>query len=74
MIDVIISFLQNPNPTQESFDKIKNRIKEMRTSGLSKSGEFSLNNIVFKELRNQGWLDRIDNHFKNVQDKNLSLS
>jgi hypothetical protein len=74
MIDVIISFLQNPKPTQDSFESIKKRIKNMRTSGLSEVGEFSLNNIVFKELRNQGWLDRINHHFKKTQDKDLSLS
>lgn len=74
MVDLIVSFLENPNPSRESYDGIKDRLKNMRQSGLSRGGEFDINNVVFKELRNQGWLDRMTDHWHKIQDRKLSLN
>lgn len=41
--------------------KIKDKIKKMRQSGLDKSGEFSAENLAFKFLRNNGYLERLGN-------------
>ena len=30
-----------------------------RKEGLSKAGEFSIENLVFKNLRNEGWIERL---------------
>ena len=30
-----------------------------RKDGLAKEGEFSIENLVFKRLRNTGWLERL---------------
>jgi hypothetical protein len=45
----------------------------MRSAGLKKSGEFSVENLVFKELRNLGYLDKINDYIKSSQDQRLSL-
>ena len=45
----------------------------MRIAGLKQSGEFSIENIVFKELRNLGYIDHINDHITSNQDKDLSL-
>jgi hypothetical protein len=45
----------------------------MRSSGLKKSGEVSIENMVFKELRNRGYLDKMNEYIKSTQDKRLSL-
>jgi len=45
----------------------------MRTAGLKRAGEFSTENLVFKELRNQGYLDKMVNYMTSRQDKELSL-
>jgi hypothetical protein len=39
--------------------KLKNKILEMRKEGLSRSGEFSVENLVFKKLRNEGYIEKI---------------
>jgi predicted nucleotidyltransferase len=47
----------------ESFIKkhevLKNKIKKYRQSGLDKSGEFGVENLVFKILRNTGYLEKM---------------
>ena len=53
--------------------KMKTRIKNMRDSAIQKAGEFSVENLVFKELRNRGILDKMSDHIRNLQDKKLSL-
>ena len=30
-----------------------------RKEGLSETGEFSIENLVFKNLRNEGWIERL---------------
>lgn len=58
---------------QSAVDAIKNRIKTMRAAAIAQGGEFSLENLVFKELRNQGYLDKLNDYEKSKQDKKLSL-
>lgn len=48
-------------------------IKRMRKSGLASKGEFSTENLVFKMLRNKGWLAKLDQHTNNITDKELSI-
>jgi hypothetical protein len=52
---------------------IKAKITAARGPAIAKGGEFSLENLVFKELRNQGYIDKIDMYVKSEQDKALSL-
>lgn len=52
---------------------IKDKIKKMRRSGLEKGGEFSIENLAFKYLRNHGYIGRVMELRKNAIDKNLSL-
>ena len=39
--------------------KLKKKILDMRKEGLSRSGEFSVENLVFKKLRNEGYIEKI---------------
>jgi len=57
-----------------SFKTLKDKIKNMRVAGLKKSGEFSYENLVFKELRNSGYLDRMNDHMDQMKDASLSLN
>ena len=41
--------------------KLKKKIIETRREGLSKGGEFSVENLVFKKLRNEGYIEKIIN-------------
>jgi len=50
-----------------------NDIKRMRRSGLERDGEFSTENLVFKMLRSQGWIEKLSEHINNLQDQELSI-
>ena len=69
-IDTLIS----TNAEDESFSKLKEKFKNMRTSGLKKIGEFSMENLIFKELRNRGVIDRMSQYLQSRQDEKLSLT
>ena len=68
-----INTLIDTNADDASFETLKKKFREMRTAGLKRAGEFSTENLVFKELRNQGDLDRMVNYIRSRQDKELSL-
>ncbi|WNL51075.1 hypothetical protein SCREM2_gp156 [Synechococcus phage S-CREM2] len=55
------------------FKKLKGRLKFMRQSAIEKGGETATENLVFKELRNRGYLDKINKHVRDLEDKDLSL-
>ena len=61
------------NPSEESLEAMLERIYDMRQAGLDKKGEFSEENIVFKILRSQGYLDRIKDAARKVYDAERSL-
>lgn len=49
--------------------KVWKRIKDARQSGLQKEGEYSVENLVFKLLRRNGYVERILNVKKKAYDK-----
>ena len=53
--------------------KLIDKIKRMRKAGLEKSGEFSVENLVFKRLRNEGLIGKLMDVKKEGIDKELSL-
>ena len=57
----------------DSVDKIKDRIKKMRKAGLEKGGEYSVENLVFKTIRNNGYLEKLSSEKTSIIDKDLSL-
>lgn len=55
------------------YNKIKNKIKKYRQTGLSKEGEYSIENLVFKVLRNTGYLKKMIDLKNEYLTKELSL-
>lgn len=68
-----IESMVSSNASDESFTKLKEKFKTMRSAGLKKAGEFSVENLVFKELRNLGYLDKVNDYIVSRQDQSLSL-
>ena len=56
------------------FKKLKGRLKFMRSSAIEKGGETATENLVFKELRNRGYLDKINKHVETWKIKTYHLS
>ena len=62
--------------SDEKLNKIKElnqKISNYRKAGLTKEGEFSLENLVFKTLRNRGLIDKLRDSESKVEDKELSV-
>lgn len=60
IIDELSKYVDKDN-FMERYEKIKNKIKHFRQSGLEKGGEFSNENIAFKILRNSGYIEKLYN-------------
>jgi predicted nucleotidyltransferase len=54
-------------------EKLKNKIKKYRQAGLDSEGEFSTENLVFKMLRNGGYLDQLSNLKFQAYDSDMSI-
>lgn len=72
-IDKLEERLKNGEDIVMELKKLKDKIKNMRKNGLYKEGEYSTENLVFKVLRNSGYLEKIINLKNNNVDQNLSL-
>jgi hypothetical protein len=68
-----IDNLINSNADIKILKKLKDKFREMRAAGIKKSGEYSIENLVFKELRNLGYIQKIKDYIDSRQDKDLSL-
>ena len=66
-------FLRDEVADGETAEKLMKKLKQMRMAGLQKEGEFSVENQVFKKLRNEGYIGKLVNMRKKGEDKKLSL-
>ena len=73
MVEKIDELIENEANDTDVLRKLQKRIRDMRASAIQQGGEFALENLVFKELRNLGYLDKLSTHIKNLEDTNLSL-
>lgn len=73
MVEKIDDLIDNEADDPDVLRKLQKRIRDMRASAIQQGGEFALENLVFKELRNRGYLDKLSNHIKHLEDTNLSL-
>jgi hypothetical protein len=69
-----IDFLiDNRADDRAAFEKLKDKLRDMRASAIQRGGEFAVENLVFKELRNRGYLDKMSEHLRNLKDTSLSI-
>lgn len=76
-IDEVIESSKEDDDIDESMlaiEKLEEKLKKYRTSGLEKNGEYSYENLVFKFLRRNGYIGKLFDFQNELQDKNLSLS
>ena len=57
----------------EILKKCKNKLSKYRVCGLQKGGEYSDENLVFKVLRRNGYIEKLINFKNDLLDKELSL-
>lgn len=66
---LIINQVTDPN----TIEKMGDKLWRYRKSGLSDVGEFSVENLVFKTLRNNGYIEKFKSYVADTVDQNLSL-
>lgn len=64
----------NYEASQNVADIIRNKIKRLRRCGLAEKGIYSTENIVFKTLRNNGYIKKILDLKTNSYDKLMSMN
>ena len=77
-MDIIDGVLENAEDEDLSeaiklVKKYREKLRKYRTCGLEKEGEYSYENLVFKFLRRNGYLAKLENFKNEITDKKLSL-
>ena len=65
--------INDKEATSEDVVNYINDIYEVRKDGIANDGEYSQGNLIFKELRNKGYLDNLKELRKELKGKELSL-
>ena len=75
IIDDLIDSIQDDDveTAKELIQKYKDKLKKYRTCGLEKGGEFSNENLVFKILRRNGYIEKLHNLSSKIIDDKLSM-
>jgi hypothetical protein len=61
------------NIDDQTMKSFKETLKDMRSNSIENEGEFGQGNLIFKELRNLGYLEKINQYIRSKQDQRLSL-
>jgi len=75
IIDKLIDNVKDEDfdDAKKLIDKYNDKLRKYRTCGLQKDGEYSEENLVFKVLRRNGYLEKIRNLKDELTDKKLTL-
>lgn len=75
IIDGLIDNIQDEDPDEikSLVKKYKEKLKKFRNCGLEKVGEMSLENLVFKLLRRNGYIEKLYDTPTEIIDKKLSM-
>ena len=75
IIDGVVDNIEDENPDEikSLVKKYKEKLKKFRSCGLEKGGEMSLENLVFKLLRRNGYIEKLYDVPTEIIDKKLSM-
>jgi hypothetical protein len=68
-----IDYLVGLEDKRKSLEITKDKIMKMRKSGLERKGEFAEENLIFKTLRNTGYIGKLNDIIRNEYDRSVSL-
>jgi len=60
-------------PSKDQIDQLFSRLRTLRQNGLENGGEFSVENLTYKVLRAEGYLDKLFDQRRKAVDDDLSL-
>jgi hypothetical protein len=76
IIDGVIENIEDEDleTAKEILSKYKDKLKKYRTCGLEKGGEYSTENLVFKILRRNGYIEKLHDASIGLLDDRLSMN
>ena len=74
LIDSLIKSSESGKDVSKDVDDVKTKLKQFRQSGLEKGGEYSYENLTFKLLRRNGYIEKLMGIKKGIQNKKLSVA
>ena len=76
IIDGVVDNIEDEDPDEikSLVKKYKEKLKKFRNCGLEKGGEMSLENLVFKLLRRNGYVEKLYELPTEIIDKKLSMN
>ncbi len=74
IIDDLVKKSEDGKDVSNDVDDIKSKIKQFRQSGLESGGEYSYENLTFKLLRRNGYIQKLLDIKKGITNKKLSVS
>lgn len=78
IIDIVIEDIESGDEDLENglekITKVKDKLKKYRGCGLERDGEYSYENLVFKFLRRNGYIQKLFDFQNNLVDDRLSLA
>ena len=69
----LVNHIDEYENASEEVEKYIDDIYDIRQEGIAEEGEFSIKNLVFKEVRNKGYLDNLKELKTELESKELSL-
>lgn len=73
LIDHLVSAKERGIDVTNYIDEVKRKLKRFRQSGLDKGGEYSYENLTFKLLRRNGYIEKLIELKKKTIDSKLSV-
>ena len=67
-------YLKKYEEAVEASVKLKDKIRNFRKAGLNKAGEFSVENLSFKTLRRNGYLNKLDKLMIDSYDRMMTIN
>ena len=65
--------VRRPEEVYGDADRLRHKLRNYRQCGLEQGGEYSVENLVFKALRNEGELDKLSDLKKDAYDAMMSV-
>tara|TARA_Y100001970_G_C14136985_1_gene804842 strand:- start:146 stop:850 length:705 start_codon:yes stop_codon:yes gene_type:complete len=72
MMAQIDNMLKSPN-RMKKIENMKEKLRDMRSAGLKRAGEYSSENLAFKLLRRTGYIKKMYDAYDKDYDSNMSL-
>ena len=73
VMDEIDDLIADKSTTWSKVLKLQEKLKKIRRASIARGGEFSLENLVHKTIRNNGYIDKLYDFAAKIESEELSL-